>query len=970
MRLETMQLSARISHSRFSSAAKFILALAFGSVVSNVSPAQPVMSPRPDALRRQAEARIEQGEAQFSIQANPPRALQLFRQALNLAHQLNDASLVSNSLRHLANTYLYLGETKKSLRIAAEGLSVARRSANRQQEAWALDQVGNAYFYLGDQVTALENFLAAVAKMEESGDLLGKATALRDAGIAFKYLNQYDEGLTYLHEALLLFQRLNVSLEVASVLENLGLGYLQLGAHRLAQDAFEEALEITRKSRSRLALCEALTRMGDFYRHQRNPRRAFPYFKEALAIAEESKSPLEEAVVLMGISGVHFDLGRVNQAIKGLQRVLNLRHRIGPETQVANALYWLGYFHLDREPEIAAGYFRRALAILETHNSRTWLPYYSYARLGQVCRRQGKLDGAIEHYQKAVEYLEEHRSQLVSQQHKATFFGQYQQIYEDLIEALMERYDRTAEAKDLVQAFNLLEQSKARNLVEGISERRLQIGQGLDPELQRQQTELSARIAELERILVEPQLTKGKRRQIVDQLNQVEDEFDNLIVRIRQRNHRYSRPPKSVTLVQAQGLLDETTALLTYLMTKNHLIAFVLTAQKFQVERLSASPQAVAAQVQNYEDLIAQNDASWQVVARRLYSELFAPLRKALPPRTNRLVIIPDGILHDLPFETLMSGSGRGEEGKSAPPQFRYLLEDFASSYAPSATVLAQLRASSTSLASGRSADLLMFANPALLTPLHAQAAHSSLRDQTRTLYEDEGLRITPIPYSAVEAKVIARYVGPGSQLYTGTEASERRVKTLPLDQFRILHFATHALISERTPSRSALVLASSEGGSEDGFLQAREIRELKLASDLVVLSACGTTRGRIVAGEGVQGLAQTFFQAGAQSVVASLWNVNDERTAAFMQRFYQHLADGKTKAGALRAAKLDVLRKDPAAAPRYWAPFILIGEAVGRVPIKGPAGWRRGGRGSFLGGGLVLAAVTTFIFFKRRAKR
>jgi CHAT domain-containing protein len=152
--------------------------------------------------------------------------------------------------------------------------------------------------------------------------------------------------------------------------------------------------------------------------------------------------------------------------------------------------------------------------------------------------------------------------------------------------------------------------------------------------------------------------------------------------------------------------------------------------------------------------------------------------------------------------------------------------------------------------------------------------------------------------------------------------------------------------------------------------LQAREIYHLTLASDLVVLSACQTARGRLLAGEGVQGLAHAFFQAGAQSVVASLWNVNDERTATFMEALYRHLAEGQSKAAALRAAKLDLLRDSGTSAPRYWAPFILIGEANGSIPISGRTSPLHDGRWWLLGVALSLGGLAALFLAGRSVRR
>lgn len=459
---------------------------------------------------------------------------------------------------------------------------------------------------------------------------------------------------------------------------------------------------------------------------------------------------------------------------------------------------------------------------------------------------------------------------------------------------------------------------------------------------------------------------------MLGRLNQAEAEFDQLVVGIKQHNPGYAmlNYPRPLSLEQTQGLLDAQTAMLAYSVTNEYVFVFLVTASSFDAERLKVSPRVLTTRVQNYVDLIARGDQSgWQYASERLYSELLAPLRTRLPDEINRLVIIPDGVLHYLPFETLQSVENKQPTINDAGlhRQASFLLQEFSISYAPSATVLAELSVTQRSRVATERADLLMIADPAFDTGRRSQAGPRNAADYAQVLYDDEGLEVTPIPFAGAEAWGIEQYGGPGSRAYTGREASEGRIKASKLDSFRIIHFATHALISERKPERSALVLASSEGDGEDGFLQAREIYRLKLASDLLVLSACETARGQILGGEGTQGLAQAFFYAGTQSVVASLWKVNDEETAAFMEVFYHHLAGGKSKVDALRAAKLDMIRRGTPNSVRYWASFILIGEPARSVPISDHGSRARYDPWLLVFPGLVLMALIAFVVFRRR---
>jgi CHAT domain-containing protein len=150
------------------------------------------------------------------------------------------------------------------------------------------------------------------------------------------------------------------------------------------------------------------------------------------------------------------------------------------------------------------------------------------------------------------------------------------------------------------------------------------------------------------------------------------------------------------------------------------------------------------------------------------------------------------------------------------------------------------------------------------------------------------------------------------------------------LGMYRIVHFATHGLLDDQRPELSGLVLSlvDESGRSQDGFLRLNEIYNLRLSADLVVLSACQTGLGKEVRGEGLIGLTRGFMYAGARSVAASLWKVDDVATRELMKRLYTGLfKSGLKPAAALRAAQLEMLKTTQWRAPYYWAAFVLQGE-------------------------------------------
>ena len=166
------------------------------------------------------------------------------------------------------------------------------------------------------------------------------------------------------------------------------------------------------------------------------------------------------------------------------------------------------------------------------------------------------------------------------------------------------------------------------------------------------------------------------------------------------------------------------------------------------------------------------------------------------------------------------------------------------------------------------------------------------------------------------------------TRLYLGQDSTEKAFKQEPLNKYRWIHFATHSLINERHPGRSAVVLALDGNNNEDGFLRATEIAELNLNCDMVILSACETGIGKEIRGEGLIALTRGFMYAGAARVVASLWKVNDRATADLMAEFYREMLLNKTTpAAALRAAQLKLSQHPRWQNPHFWAGFVLEGE-------------------------------------------
>jgi CHAT domain-containing protein len=334
-----------------------------------------------------------------------------------------------------------------------------------------------------------------------------------------------------------------------------------------------------------------------------------------------------------------------------------------------------------------------------------------------------------------------------------------------------------------------------------------------------------------------------------------------------------------VTLPEVQGLLPEGTTLLEYLVGDREVIVWAVDRQHATVVRTPGDRQALVAEVRQYRSALSNQAplADVQALAERLYRRLLEPVRSQI--HGDRLLIVPHGVLHYLPFVALRSSAGR------------WVVEDFALATLPSASVLRYLADKSV----GASNRALVVGNPDLGAGLELRWAER-------------------------EAGIVGQRDPGAARVLTRGDATERQVKTL-IETAGLIHFATHGELSEADPLSSALLLVP--GGGEDGRLEVRELFGLDLHARLVVLSACETGLGVLSQGDELVGLQRAFLYAGTPAVITTLWKVDDRASYELMRAFYDRLS-GLGATEALRQAQLETMRTFPH--PFAWAAFGLTG--------------------------------------------
>jgi CHAT domain-containing protein/tetratricopeptide (TPR) repeat protein len=367
----------------------------------------------------------------------------------------------------------------------------------------------------------------------------------------------------------------------------------------------------------------------------------------------------------------------------------------------------------------------------------------------------------------------------------------------------------------------------------------------------------------------------------------------------------------AITLAQVEHRIpDDSTVILEYVTGLGAPTTLITITRRGARGTILAAADSLGDAIVRYDALVDQGQSA-EAPARQLGAALLAPVLASLPPGVRRIIVIPDGVLNGVAFGALRLPDG-------AP-----LLTRAAVSVAPSATVLVELwsrpRPTRTPL-------ILAFGDPVL------PHETGDIADTSAATELDAAGRLPRLPWTADEARVVGAFA-PRSVVRLREEASASYLERTTLDGFSIIHFATHAIVDEEFPLRSALVLAPGDGRS--GFVEPGDLAALHLTADLVVLSACRTARGQIVGGEGVRGLVAPILASGARSVLATRWRLNDRAAVPLVYAVYEGLAAGLPVSESVHRAELAAFRRG--APEREWAAFILVGDPLVRIDLRAP---------------------------------
>ena len=940
-----------------------------------------LLAARPQLLTPRLVAVLYKQGKLLSDRGEVKDGMVLYDVALELAEQLHDDAGAAITLRLIGNVYLLRGDYAQARSIYQRSLDITDRLQDRGGSARTLANMGVIFEQQGDYRQALSNYQESLKIHTELQDQAATRAALNNIGIIYGRQGDYTQSQDYFERSLKLAQELGDQVAVAESLLNLGVSYTSQGNYAKSLAYFYKSLRMQTELQDQVGVANSLVNIGNIHFKQGNDQQALAYYQRSLRLQAQIEYTELTPATLTGLGNTYQALNDFPRALASYQRSLKLAEQMEDKDTAALALGKFGdLYFLQEQYATALDYLRKSLKLYEELESKediayilgsigeTYLKLNDYAAALDVTRRalelsaqsaaldnlwqirntEGKAYLALKKYEPArqaflasIAFIEQLRGQVAGGELEHVRF------FEDKLEPYQAMVELSLAQRDYAQALTFAERAKGRVLLEALNSGRVDIDKAMSQsELERERAltaelrSLNTQILSLELQASQDQARLTELREQLDKARLAYESFQTELYTAHPelKAQRGVAPPLDLNEV-AELLPNDKTALLEYVVMQDQVYLFVITKAvtagqtsapvSIAVYPLNVKRAALTGLVTDFRQRVADRNLNIKNAGRQLYDLLLKPARQQLQG-LDKLCIVPDGSLWDLPFQALLTTEGR------------YLLEDYTLFYAPSLNVLHEMMKRGSDLraqAQRPSGDTLKRepnARPDAGVPELLALGNPVLNRETLqsvgSVYRQEGFE--PLPEAEREVNMLRQIYGRArSKVLTKSAAREEVVKS-EASRYSMLHFATHAILDDRNPMYSRIMFArAGRSAAEDGMLEAWEIMRLDLKASIAVLSACQTARGRVGAGEGIIGFSWALFVAGCPTAVVSQWKVDSARTADLMIAFHRHLAAGPTakgpamtKAEALRKAALQLLHS-PYNHPAYWAGFVLVGD-------------------------------------------
>ena len=851
-------------------------------------------------------------------------AIEMHQRAAALFEQCGEKNELARTLSGSIQPLLLLGRYEQALAAGEQARAIFSKAGDSRRLARLEINIGNIYHRQDRFTEALSCYERAYQELLPHDDAEGLAAALSNISLCYISLNDFPKALEMHRTARVHCEQKGMPILVAYADYNIAYLYFLRGEYgrsiqmlrdaslsaKKAGDAYQEALcdldlseiyvelnltteaaELARKAHAAFQqlgfgyeAAKALAFAAIAVSRQGQAFEALKFFGEAKAMFVRDKNQVWPSLIDLYEALVLFNEGRLFEARRQCAAAREFFHNSAMRNKAVLAELLRARIALRMNDSASAGqHCQSALGDL-SHLESPVLSYQAEFLMGEVHKSTGHEDLAYDCYRRSRESLEMLRGTLRGEELKIAFFENKLEVYENLVDICVRQ------PHGFEEAFRYVQQAKSRSLMDLLL-RPIHVPSESDAgqsdlvrSIRNLREELNWYYNLIEREQLRPEERSQERIQKLEsQARAHETELMRAVqeASAAELTSAGMHAPAELSLEKIRAALPADTAVIEFFCIQDRHIACILTDRDLQIcpvtlqSRIKKLLQLLQFQLSKFRldpEYVKTFEASMlestEAHLKALYQELIAPVRDLL--RAKHLVFAPHGLLHYVPLHALHDGNG-------------YLVDQFSISYAPSASVyaLCQTKQANTS-------------GPSLILGI-ADAQAPSIRDEVQAL-------------SAIL---------PEARLYMDSAATEKALRS-DGPSSRLIHIATHGYFRQDNPMFSSIRL----GGS---YLSLYDLCHLHLPAELVVLSGCATGLNVVRPGDELMGLVRGLLQAGAQSLVLSLWDVHDQSTGEFMIAFHKHLQQGMGKAAALQAAMANLRRRY--AHPYYWAPFVLIGK-------------------------------------------
>ncbi len=873
-----------------------------------------------------------------------------------------------------------------ALQTAQRALGLWQALANNEGVARAYTQIAACYFAQSDLPEAIVNYESALGLWRSLNNPQEQAGILIMLSYIEDRKGDWSNSISLLTQAQSLIGEENDPFRMGQIASGLADIFNESGLPENGLIQYQRALDYYRKTPDTIDDAMTIWALGSTHYLLGNYAEAVTHLQQALASVPPGKP--YAAICSEYLGRVYGSMGDFPGALRHLQSALDIYTWAVNPREAARVRGIMGQIY-QQQGKLARArqYYQEALVTFRNLSDRINQAAIYFA-IGRLELKDSNYEVAERNLRQSIESTENIRRVPTSRDLTTAFTASIYERYESYIECLMLKHQAESAQGFSVRAFETSELARGRALAELLRATETNLAPGLDRQLAAQEKALRQALRAKEDYKVTLLSSAYKKEELGALqigLARLEAEHKQLSGTIRARYPSYGQMtnPEAWDLrqIQEEVIADDQTLLLEYSLGSDKSYVWVVTRDRITSYALPPRKLIDEAAAKVYKLLSSSPSAEVEKELNTAVQELgrivLSPLTSEINKR--RIIIVADGALHYIPFQVLPAPSATDKP----------LVAEYEIINAPSASILGQLR--KEAIRRKPTKLLAAFGDPTFESDYaqrkeaadggHSDAVQAlelapwrrALRDVEMNGDSYDPTAVKRLFYAKQELANLRKAASGGEvSVSSGAEATRDKLLNTDLSQYSILHFATHGFLDSRRPEYSGLVLSTVtvDGQPQNGFVSLQDIYGLRAPVDLVVLSACQTALGKDVRGEGLLGLTRGFMYAGASSVVASLWKVEDEATSELMRQFYNNILQrGMTPAAALGDAQNRIRQRPEWRSPYYWAGFTLQGEyreiirlrtatatigVAGRISIGGAAT-------------LLLAAALWYRRYKRR---